>query len=212
MKVALSPVRLGHTGYRPEGRPLKLKRNISLLQMELTDRPGQLYYQIELGRSLLLAGEPRGHAVLSEAAETLRSSLAQKSPPNPLVAALLEYAVSHAPPTFLLTRLQAVELVARWFPESPPLNWLSARWYYGQGNIAKAASLLERVVKMGETGNFDHTLSFDWSIFGDEARLNLGVCQAKLGQPCKARKQFKRITTDSRFFDLAQANLKLLAG
>jgi tetratricopeptide (TPR) repeat protein len=210
MNVALSPIRLQHTGYRLAARPAKLQRNIALLELELANRPGQLYYQIELGRSLLLAGNARGHAVLAEAAETLHPALSQPFPPNPLVAALLEYALSHAPPDFLPARSTAVELAARWFPASPPLTWRAARWCYQQGKIADAAALLERVVQMGETQCYDNALSFDQCIFGDETRLNLGVCQAKLGQVGQAIEQWKRIKSDSPFFALAGKNLKQL--
>jgi len=84
-------------------------------------------------------------------------------------------------------------LSERWFPSSPPLTWRAARWHYEQGHIAKAAQLLQRVVKMGESNRYDHTISFDQRIFHDETRLNLGVCYAKLGQPGKALEQFRLI-------------------
>jgi hypothetical protein len=210
MKVALSPVRLRHTGYDPDMRPFKLKRNITILELELADRPGQLYYQIELGRSLLLAGEPRGHALLAEAAQTLQPTLSDPLPPTPLAAALLEYALSHAPADFLVPPGQAVELAARWFQASPALTWRAAQWCYEQGRIAEASLLLQRVLKMGESQVYDNTISFDQRIFGDETRLNLGVCQAKLGQVRKAVEQFRQIKAGSPFFAMAQANLKHL--
>jgi hypothetical protein len=210
MKTTSAPIRLRHIGYELDRRPEKLKRNIALLELELTDRPGQLYYQIELGRSLLLAGQAKGHAVLANAAQTLLPALCAPQPPTPLTAALLEYALSHAPTDFLLTRSQAVELVARWFPANAPLTWRAARWYYEQGRIVEAAELLQRVLEMGESKQYDDTLSFDQRIFGDETRLNLGVCHAKLGQISMAMAQFKCIGNSSPFFTMAQANLKHL--
>ncbi|MDR3457068.1 MAG: glycosyltransferase [Verrucomicrobiae bacterium] len=211
LKFTASPVRLTHTGYEPEKRLQKLQRNIPLLELELADRPGQLYYLIELGRSLLLSGQPRGHAVLAEAAQILAPTLPQDSCPIPLVAALLEYALQHAPADFPLNRAAAAAAALRWFPTSAPLIWLIARWQYTQGNIAEAAKHLRAVLDLGEKKTYDATVSFDQRIFGDETRLNYGVCCAKLGQLGQARAQFKRIKPGSPFHAAAQENLRHLA-
>jgi tetratricopeptide (TPR) repeat protein len=210
MTVSSSPVRLRHTGYQPQLRPEKLRRNIALLELELADRPGQLYYLIELGRSLLLAGETRGHAMLFEAAKILQSSLPNPHPPTLLAAALLEYALSHAPANFPVSPLLAAESAERWFPDSPPLAWRTARWHYESGQIAEAARLLQRVVTMGEKNLYDDTISFDRRIFGDETRVNLGVCYAKLGQAGKALEQFNLIKIGSPFFEMARKNISYL--
>ena len=210
MKVSASPVRLTHTGYELEIRPQKLSRNIALLELELADRPGQFYYLVELGRSLLLASQTRGHGVLKEAAEVLRPALHQPEAPSPLAAALLEYALAHALAGFPIARQAAADAALRWFPTSPPLVWRAARWNYEQGKIAEAARLLERVLEMGENRTYDTTVSFDQSVFGDETRLNFGVCCAKLGKLEEAMKQFDAIKPGSRFHAVAQQNLKLL--
>jgi glycosyltransferase involved in cell wall biosynthesis len=210
MKVSSSPVRLTHTGYQLEKRPRKLERNIALLELELADRPGQFYYLVELGRSLLLSGQSRGHLVLNEAAKILIPTIKDSHPPNPLAAAFLEYALTHAPADFLISRDTAVDLILRWFPFSPPLIWLAARRYYEQGKIAEAAQLLQQLLDLGKEKNYDHLISFDQSIFGDEARLNLGVCYAKLGQIKKAIAQFSLIKANSRFYSVAQQNIKQL--
>src|SRR5207302_10926015 len=49
----------------------KLRWSLRLLELELRDRPGQLHYLIEYGRTLLLANEPKGHAVLAEAVDQI---------------------------------------------------------------------------------------------------------------------------------------------
>ena len=210
MKVSSSPVRLTHTGYQLEKRPQKLQRNIALLELELADRPGQFYYLVELGRSLLLAGQARGHAVLAEAAQMLRPAIHLPQPPVPLAAAFLEYALGHAPAGFPVSRQDAMDAAMRWFPSSPPLVWLAARWQYEQGHVAEAAGLLRSVLEMGEKKNYDDTISFDQSIFGDETRLNFGVCCAKLGQAEKAVQQFNFIKAGSRFYPAARQNIKRL--
>jgi hypothetical protein len=210
MKVLPSPVRLTHTGYQPEKRLSKQQRNIAYLELELTDRPGQLYYLIELGRMLLLSGEARGHAVLADAARILLPNLRQPRAPLPSVSAFLEYALTYAPADFPLPREMAVETALRWFPSTPPLLWLAARWNYERGEIVESARLLNLVLEMGEAGSYDDSLSFDQSIFGDETRLNYAVCCAKLGQIEKAIRQFNSIKAGSRFYPMAQQNLKQL--
>jgi tetratricopeptide (TPR) repeat protein len=210
LKVSPSPVRLSHTGYLPEKRQQKLERNIALLELELADRPGQIYYLIQLGRSLLTNGQSRGHEVLAEAAQVLRPALRQPQSPNPLVAALLEYVLGHATMDFPMTREVAAEAAARWFPSSPPLMWLAARWHYEQGRFFDAARLLEQVLEMGEKKVYDNTISFDQRIFGDETRLNFGVCCAKLGRIKKAREQLNLIKAGSPLYPMARENLKHL--
>lgn len=165
---------------------------------------------IELGRSLLLSGQFRGHAELADAAQILHSSLHLPQPPIPLAAALLEYALTHAPADLPFSRKTAVEVALRWFPFCPPLVWLAARWNYEQGRIDEAAGLLQKVLEMGGKKNYDDSISFDQSIFGDETRLNYGVCCAKLGQVKKAINQFKLIEKGSRFYSFAQKNIEQL--
>jgi Glycosyl transferase family 2 len=210
MKILSSPVKMCHTGYLSKWRAEKLKRNIALLELELADRPRQLYYLVELGRSLLLARQLRGHDVMAEAAQVLHPTLQQSKSPNPSVAALLEYTLSHAPPNFPMAQGTAAEAVARWYPSCPPLIWLVSRWHFQQGRVGNAAKLLQQVLEMGEKKNYDNTLSFDQRIFGDETRLNFGVCCARLGQTEKAREQFSLIKFGSPFYSMAEQNAKHL--
>jgi len=74
-----------------------------------------------------------------------------------------------------------------------------------------ATELLARLLEMGETGDFDDTVSFDRRIFGHDTRINYGVCLAKLGQRDHAVEQFKRVPGDSPFFSMAKANIERLS-
>jgi len=211
MKLKRSGARLQHSGYRPGLRKEKLLRNIRLLELELSDRPGQIYYLIELGRSLLLAGEGRGHEILGDAARAVIARQSESQAPIGLVSALLEYALLHARPDFALSPALAIQLAQRWFPRNAPLVFSAARWYYQSNDIAVATELLARLLEMGETGDFDDTVSFDRRIFGHDTRINYGVCLAKLGQRDHAVEQFKRVPGDSPFFSMAKANIERLS-
>src|SRR5262245_1222442 len=52
----------------------KLRWATRLLELELRDRPGQLHYLIEYGRNLLRLNDPRGHAILAEAADRVAAA------------------------------------------------------------------------------------------------------------------------------------------
>ena len=213
MQVKLSPVKVRHRGYVAERTPRRLRRNVELMELELGDRPGQLYYQIEMGRSLLLLGDERGHSVLAEAARQVLATARERRASIPLVATLLEYALARDGADCPLTADQAEELAMRWFPNSPPLLWRAARWHYSQGRFAKAASLLEKLLELGRRHSFDDEISFDQQIFGDETVLNLGVCWARVGKLDKARKFFKSLSQrHGPFADAAASNLRQLKG
>src|SRR5947209_5059088 len=59
----------------------KLRWVMSLLELELQDRPGQLHYLIEYGRNLLRLNDPKGHVILAQAAEQVLA--ASKAPQAP---------------------------------------------------------------------------------------------------------------------------------
>ena len=98
---------LRHWGYLPERLPEKQRRGARLLALELRDRPGQLYYQIELLRTYLLLGDSRAAEILEQAAGRLAEYRRDVSPPLPHAALLLE------------TLLQ-------WPPEGLPAGWTPA--------------------------------------------------------------------------------------
>src|SRR5439155_11851876 len=75
----------------------KLRWATRLLELELQDRPGQLHYLIEYGRNLLRLNDPRGHAVLAEAADRVSAARDAPAAPTPTAASLLEYLLTVSP-------------------------------------------------------------------------------------------------------------------
>src|SRR5262249_11319459 len=76
----------------------KLRWTARLLELELQDRPGQLHYEVELGRTLLALGEPRGHAVLASASERLLAARDAAAAPSFKAQVLLEYLLTTPSP------------------------------------------------------------------------------------------------------------------
>ncbi len=192
----------------------KLRWAARLLRLELADRPGQLPYLIEYGRTLLWLNDPEGHAVLAEAAEQLLPLRDAPRPPSVAVAPLLEYllTVSPAQSRSRLTPAEAAALALRWFPHSPPVLWRAAEHAFRTGAFREAAGLLETLVRMGTTGAFDRSLSFDASILGDSAWMNLGLCCIQLRDFDRAESCFQRLLASPTRGAEAAAKLRLVQG
>jgi tetratricopeptide (TPR) repeat protein len=168
--------------------PEKLRWAARLFELEVRDRPGQLHYLIEYGRTLLRLNDPKGHEVLAEAAEITLLHREASLAPNATVASLVEYllTVSQEQNRSHISIAETRDLAWRWFPRSPPIVWALAGQFFRNRNFAQAARFLEVLVQMGQTGDYDHSMAFDPTIMGAPAVMNLGVCYAELGEFKKA--------------------------
>jgi hypothetical protein len=177
----------------------KLRWAARLLALELQDRPGQLHYLIEYGRTLLRLNDPTGHRILAEATERILPRRNEPTAPSPDVQVLLEYLmnVSPAQSCSRLSASEATELALRWFPRSPALLWTIAAQYFQRSAWPQAAQLLERLVECGRTGVYDRSHAFDPLIIGDDAQMNLGACYRQLGDLERAEECF-RLLLDSK--------------
>ncbi len=175
----------------------KLRWANRLLELELRDRPGQLHYLIEYGRNLLQLNDPRGHAVLAEAADLVLAAKDAPAAPTATVGSLLEYllTVSAQQSQSRLSSEQARDLALRWFPNTPPLLWTLAQRAFQAGNDREAASLLERLVQLGRTGTYDCSAAFDPTILAEPALLNLGACYVRLGELDRAEMCYANVLT-----------------
>ena len=84
-QIAFSEMRLQCHAYLSRLTEPKLRWAVRLLELELRDRPGQLHYLIEYGRTLLLLNDPQGHAILAEAIEQILPLRSAASAPRPEV-------------------------------------------------------------------------------------------------------------------------------
>jgi hypothetical protein len=210
-QVGLAPVTVRRHAYLSQVTPDKLAWARRLLERELQDRPGQLHYQIEYGRTLLLLNDPRGHEVLAEAAKQLRGAGAAAAT-NPTTPSLLEYllTVSPAQSRSGVSRDEARDLALRWFPNSPPLLWRLAEQDFQAGNFRSAAGLLQRLVELGRTGAYDRSQGFDPGILGAPALMNLGVCYLRLGMLDQAEPCFRGLLQSPSHAAAASQNLGVI--
>lgn len=187
--VGLANVTMLRHAYLSPVIPDKVRWNCRLLELELQDRPGQIDYLIEYGRNLLLLGDIKGHAVLSEASKLLQPLLEDVNPPCYEVGKLIEYRlnVSEDLNKTELTSAQAKELATKWFAQSPPVMWALAAHHFQRSEYAHAATHLESLIRMGETGEYDPRGGFEPAIIRQRARFNLAACHIQLGNVEAAR-------------------------
>jgi len=204
-----STIKLRHYGYISELKKSKLDRAAKLLKLELEERPGQIYYEIEYGRTLLLLGDETGHAVLREATKRMVENQHEDMAPLPLAAALIEYLLVTPPESSQcpLNTAQLHELAERWFPDSAPLLWLQAQNKFQSQDFDAASRLLEKLVRLGRRGTYDKSTSFDPRIIGDDAVLNLGVCYIRLGKLGDAEPLLRRLLGSPTLGAQAKQNL-----
>jgi len=200
MGVELSGMAIRRHAYESPVTPAKLRWSARLLELELRDRPQDLTRQIELARTLLLLKDERAHALFAQAVEQLLPHLKDPLPPCPLVGVLLEYVLRVAPQQYQgkLPQAAVPDLVRRWFPTSPPLLWVLAERHFAGRSFAPAAVILEALVAMGRTGQYDLSQPFDASIIGPAAQMNLGICYTHLAQPGKAQACWLACLNDPR--------------
>jgi len=210
LELRESTIRLRHYGYLPEKRQQKLKRAAHLLQLELRQRPGQFYYLVELGLTQLALGDPTGHQQLVQAGQMVVENTDQARENVGQLAMLLEYCLANPqlPADFPLSRDTARSLADRHFPKSVPLVWHIAQEHYAAGRFAQCAQLLEQILELARTHNYDRSVSFDPSLLGDAARLNLAVCLVRMARLDEARDMFCALLDSPTHHKQAAENLR----
>jgi hypothetical protein len=204
LEVRPSTITLQGPAYA-EPTEAKLRFSARLMELELQDRPGQLHYLIELGLMLSRLKDPKAQTVMAEAAEQVYAAREAKTAPNAKSQALLAYVMTIAPEAAprCLSRDLARELGLRWFPASPRLLHLIADDAFQRRDYRLAASVLERLLMLGQTGKFDRSHAFDPELISDRARVNLAACYYNLGEAAKAEQCYRPLLLNERYRNIA---------
>lgn len=208
-----SELRIRHDGYLGDYRAKKMDRTIHLLKKELTLRPNQFYYLVELGRALIISGDSSaGYATLGQAASLLSDEPAAASHCTGSIALLLEEVLAgdNLPQSFPLTWDRAEQLAIDKFPDSIPLLWQRARKRFTQSDFSGSVRLLERIQSLADSGQYSRYCSFDPCIIGAELKLNLGVGYANTGRIRQAIETLELIKHDPEHGPAAATNLRAL--
>lgn len=198
-RVLASDVEIEHGGYLSD--PIKKwARNRPLLEKELAERPGQLYYEADLAYGAVRAGDSDWPSLVTAVAKKLDPSALRS--PAPTVEPLLETALM-APALGLAD--EAATLAGKWYPRSVPLLVARARHAFSKGDFAGAAELGQSAWNSWQAGGEPCGISFDPSVMGDEFRLNLGVALAQAGRYEESLAHLDAIATGP-FSEPARAN------
>ena len=211
-QILLSGITLRHYAYLSVLNEGKLRWAVRLLELELRDRPGQLHYLIEYGRTLLMLNDANGHRVLAEATDQILAVRDAPAPPNSSVARLLEYLMTVSPEQSVsrLSREEARHFALRWFPTSPPLVWRNAMLYYEAKGFQRASILLEQLVQFGRTGAYDRSASFEPTIIGESALMNLGNCYWQMGRLDQAQQCYQQLLDSKPYQTRALQNIGVI--
>jgi tetratricopeptide (TPR) repeat protein len=207
-----SAIRIRHYGFAGPKRAENFLRDVKLLELELQERPCQLYYQIELYRTLLLLGDKRWQTILAEAVENLRQFIEAENPPTPQVALLLE-TLLQLPERELPTWMKPAhlrELAGRWFPRSAPLLWVLAKQDYEQSRFEEAEGRLRQLIQMGKEHSYDKSVGFDPRILTGEAEMNLAACLIRQTKLVEAEKILESLSVNTDYHLAAQQNLSAI--
>ena len=197
-------IRLRHYGYIHAATTQgKLERGARLMRLELADRPGNPYYEIELGRTLLSLGDNSGLELLRRNARRLWARRAECEPPLPLSALLLEYLLtaSEAELGFPLPGPELEAVALRWFPRGAPLLWHIGRRRFQRHDFSGAHAVLATLHRLAQDESFDRR------ILGDELDLNLGAVCLRLADLDAATAHFQSIPPASPHATAARKNL-----
>ncbi len=211
--VADADIRLRHYGYVHAATTQgKLERGASLMRMELADRPGNPYYEIELGRTLLSLGDSSGLELLRRNARRLWARRMEPEAPLPLSALLLEYLLTatEAELDFPLPGPELEAVALRWFPRGAPLLWHIGRRRFLREDFPGAHSVLATLQRLAQDESYDREVSFDRRILGDELDLNLGAVCLRLAELDAAEAHFQRIPPSSPHAVAARTNLVVI--
>lgn len=214
LAVEMSSIRLRSAG-RSEPGPMtehQARWTLFLVEKELNDRPGQIRYLIEAARLLRRLGDFRAEAAFAVAADAVFAARGAERPPTDKVRYLLEIVLESSvdQPIGPIDRREALRLTLKWFRDSPPLLWTLAGSHHARGEFTEAAAVLEHLVELGETGKYDHSRPFPAEFVGDQARMNLAACYARIGRPAEARALFTGLLPHPRMGADAAKNLRVL--
>ncbi len=212
-RILRADIYLRHTGFVQALKKQKLLRAARLLEMELRDRPGQLYYMIEHGRTLIQLGDMSGAEVLAEAGRMVWAQREAARAPIPSVALLLEFALLGAGQGIQrgpIGEEEAVYLAEKWFPASAPLAWMRGNRLFARAEYSRAARCFEMLIAMGRSGTYDRSINFDPRILRGDAVLNLGACFVELKDYARAEVCFRQIVGDLKVGEAARKNLEIV--
>jgi tetratricopeptide (TPR) repeat protein len=194
---------LDHDGYEGD-QGAKHLRNQPLLEQSLAADPSRVYSQCHLASIREALGDADGaEQAWGEAMRLVRSK--QTRQPEDVLPFLHEIERGLAlldlrdpldlrGPLDIRGPLGLVDEALALFPGQLQLRWLRARALIAAGRPAEAAGVLEELVRLGQSGEFDKSWAYDLRLFGVLAYELLAACYFGEGLYVDALRYFELAT------------------
>ena len=167
-RVLDSDVWFCHDGYGDSEADLKMRRNVDLIRDELSQRPGQMRYEVLLGTTLHRLGEYEGMAMLRLIAQRMLEPGAEQPWPRCCVP-VIEYVLDGMAAGELYSKLAngLVGQAPKHFPRSPAVLWSTSLAQARRGNLESAIRLLQSLDQVSTAGTWDDFAYFDPRLLGE---------------------------------------------
>lgn len=213
MKLFTTDIAFWHDGYAPELSPEKARRNLPLLEKELSRDPESLYIAVELAQTRRSMGDLDGASVEeAKLADRLIALSDHDQPPDNTAALFLMRFMADLPDEELRSgRTESLLRLARgWFFDHPGTRYLCAQVEIRRGDLRRALDDLLEVEQMAETGRYDRLTSSNPSVLQEGLSTNLALVAHQLGRRDLARKHYERLLRLDPGNALARQNLTQL--
>ncbi|MEA2552041.1 MAG: hypothetical protein QOJ65_217 [Fimbriimonadaceae bacterium] len=180
MTVGNSSLWFWHDGYS-KGSEAKLRRNIELIENELTARPDQPYYQAMRAVMYRDLEDPRASALIEQAAD---EALTQKEASTRMVAGVFSSLLQDTPDDQLnSTRVSSViERAWQWFPDYPGVLWAIGTAELRRQNSKGSLKAFLALEELAASGRYERTMPFDPAILGAHLWNALGYAAQQVGR------------------------------
>ena len=194
LTVGQLPVWVWHDGYATGID--KTKRNLTLIEKELAERPDQPYYQALRALMYRDQSNPRSEELI---AELIDQAVASKTPSTRMLASVFVAVMSDATEKDIChERLsKVIERSWRWFGDYPGVVWAIGTAELKRKNLKEALRAYLRLEELAESGKYERSIPFNSSILGPSLWHGLGFVAQQLGRNDIAERCMKRLMQTS---------------
>ncbi|MCC7228765.1 MAG: glycosyltransferase [Fimbriimonadaceae bacterium] len=210
--LADSQIRLGHDGYTEEAMPAKHRRNLALVEKELSIRPGNIYYESERVRILYLLNDPRADAENNRLLEKLLEFRHLDQPPSAMVTGPLTLALDRLPESRLGDQLTTdiLRLARGWCHRDPAVTYAAAKTFIRRKDLRSALDALLDLEHMSQTGDYQRSGFNHPSMLEEALWHNLALVAHQLGRKEVAARNYERLLRQNPNNAVARQNMALL--
>jgi len=207
-----SAIRLGHDGYMEDALPAKHRRNLALVEKELSIRPGNKYYESERVRILYLLNDPSADSENQKLIDDLLAIRDQDVPPTTMVTGPLTLVLDRLPDRELKTQRTSdiLQLARGWCSREPSVTYAAAKTYIRRGDLRSALDALLDLEYMSESGDYLRSGFAHPAMLHESLWQNLALVAHQLGRKEIAARNYERLLKFDPSHPFAADNMAML--